>query len=152
MPSFEYETLLDCPVETAFDFLSRPANVARVSSPTLGLKLVHAPEVVSVGSSIEFQIASFGQVHQIVYKIVTVQRHELIVEEQIKGPMKAWKQEHLFESRGSGARLVDRVEFVLPGGLLGMLLSEDKIVDQLEDGFFHRQRELEKLVQTGGLT
>lgn len=151
MPLFEYETVLPCPVESVFDFLSRPANVARVSDPNLGLKLVKSPEIVAPGAVVEFQIASFGQIHQIVYHITRVERPELIVEEQAKGPMKAWRQEHLFEAQSEGARLIDKVHFELPGGLLGLLLSEDKILDQLEDGFFHRQQELLKLIQRGEL-
>lgn len=152
MAIFQFETVLACPVQPVFDFLSRPANVARVSDPNLGLTLVDHPEVVQPGSSIEFQIVSFGQVHKLVYEVLTVQVPELIIEEQRKGPMKYWRQEHHFLEEAGGTKLVDTVEFELPGGLLGLLLSEEKLMDQLEDGFFHRQQQLKRLVGSGELS
>lgn len=149
MPSFDSELILPCSQEGIFDFLRRPANIARISQPDMGLKFTLAPEVIEAGSRLEFQIVSFNQVHKVVHVIETLTPHSLIHEKLIQGPMPSWIHQHRFEPHADGVRLVDVIEFKLPGGLLGMFLSEDKILDQLEDGFFHRGQQLRRLVDAG---
>lgn len=149
MALFEYETILPCSPISVFDFLRRPQNIARISIPEMGLKFTAAPELIEVGSRVEFQIVSFNQVHKVAHVIKTVTPHELIVEELVQGPMKSWVHTHRFESHSDGVRMFDEIDFQLPGGLLGLFLSEDKILDQLDDGFFYRAQQLQQLAANG---
>src|SRR5580765_1770936 len=85
MPVFETSVTVDCPREQAFDFLLRPANVVLISPPELGLNFIDAPEVVSLGSRIEFKIQGYGQVQTIVHEITALDHPERITETQVQG-------------------------------------------------------------------
>lgn len=149
MALFENELWLPCATEALFEFLLRPANVQRISDPRLGLVFEKAPEIVSTGSRIAFKVQAYGVVQKLEHEVIAVDRPTLIVEEQIKGPMKAWRHEHHLEPKDGGVRMIDRVKFEPPGGMLGFLVKESTILDSLEDGFIHREQELRRLIASG---
>ena len=151
MARFEYTTRLACSRDGLFDFLLRPANVMRVSDPQTGLNIVKAPEIVEVGSQIEFQLIGFGQLQGATHEIVELSRPDRIVEVQLRGPLRSYRHEHLFEPERDGVLMVDTIEFEPPGGLLGLIANADRIIDQFEQGFFARQQQLERLVASGEL-
>ncbi len=149
MAQFESELWLPCGVEALFAFLLRPLNVQRISDPRLGLTFESAPDVVDTGSRIAFKVQAYGVVQHIEHEITAVESPRLIVEEQIKGPMKAWRHEHHFEPKDDGVVMIDRIIFQPPGGMLGFLVKESHIIDGLEDGFLHREQELKRIVEKG---
>lgn len=152
MSLLEYEVVLPCTPEGLFEFLSRPANVSLVSDPSLGIKFTAAPEILHQGARVDFQIVTFGQVVKSSHAITTYEKPLLIVEQQVAGPMKAWTHRHEYSAVPAGVKKRDVVEFQLPGGLIGLLLSEDKVKDHLEDGFFYRDERLRELISRGRLT
>ena len=149
MPTAEHEFHLKCSVEGLFDFLTRPANVSLVSHPDLGITFTSAPEVLYEGAQLDFQIITFGQVVKSTHLISTVDRPSVVIEKQVKGPMKAWTHRHEYVATDEGVLKRDFVEFELPGGLLGLMLSADKIRDHLEDGFYYRDEKLNELIDQG---
>jgi ligand-binding SRPBCC domain-containing protein len=151
MARFEYETLLPCAPHAVFDYLLRPANIAKIADPSTGLSIVRGPELVAVGSEIEFQIVVFGKVQSAIHKITEVVRPQRVVEVQIQGPLRSWEQQHLYEERDAGVRMIDVIDFEPPGGILGFVATEDRIADSLEKAFFARQQQLERLIASGGL-
>ena len=149
MALFEYETVVPGAPGSVFEFLRKPVNLERIAQPQMGLKFTKAPELIDIGSQLDFQIVSFNQVHTVSHRITDFRNAELIREELIKGPMRSWVHSHRFEPHADGVRLIDVIEFELPGGLLGLLLSEDKVLDQLDDGFFYRAQQLQRLAESG---
>lgn len=147
-----YETQLDCSVEGLFDFLSRPENVLKVSDPGLGITFTSAPEVVEEGSRLDFQVVTFGQIVKSTHQIMKLDRPRLIIEQQVAGPMKQWIHRHEYEPSAGGVLKRDTINFELPGGLLGLLLSEAKVRDHVEDGFYYREQRLKELIRQGQLT
>jgi len=147
MASFEARLTLPCSQREAFEFLLRPANVALISPPHMGLHFVDAPEIVSSGCRLKFRIQGFGQVREGEHVITSVVEHSQISESQVKGLFRSWQHEHLFESDARGqAILIDRIEFEPPGGVLGLLVTKNRVLDQLEDAFDHRHERLRKLL------
>jgi ligand-binding SRPBCC domain-containing protein len=147
MPVFETSVALECSRERAFDFLLRPANVALISPPELGLSFIDPPDVVELGSRIEFKVQGYGQVQTIVHEITGLVHPQQITETQIRGLFASWVHEHAFETDERGLVIViDRIDFQPPAGILGLLISADKILEQLEDGFAHRHAQLQKLL------
>ena len=61
MPVFETSVTIECPRERAFDFLLRPANVARIAPPELGLSFTSAPEIVELGSRLDSLLSEAGR-------------------------------------------------------------------------------------------
>ncbi len=151
MARFIWHTPLACSPRELYDFLAQPRNVARISDPTTGLNFVEAPEIVQTGSLIRFEIISFGQVQKAEHLIEEATPHQRIVEVQTEGPTKHWRHVHLFVPDKDGCRMTDEIEFDPPGGLLGFIATEERITATLEDNFYYRQQQLERLVAAGAL-
>lgn len=147
MTHFESSVSVECSLETAFNFLLRPANISKVSHPDIGLTFTAAPEVIELGSLLEFKILARGQVQQITHEITLFERPLQFVEKQIRGPFKHWVHTHTFDASDEGVIVIsDKIEFERPGGLIGLLVTEEKILDSLEDGFAHRHAQLRTLL------
>ena len=145
MASFRTETLLAAPPEEIFDFLIRPENVIRVTAPDAGLKPVAAPEVLGQGSRIELELSGFGPPQRFLYEVIEFDRPGKFTETLVKGPLKSFRHEHLFEATPNGTRVIDLVEFAPPGGMLGFLVTEDRIRSGLEKGLRFRHAELARI-------
>jgi ligand-binding SRPBCC domain-containing protein len=147
MPEFETSLVVDCPLERAFDFLLRPANIAQIAPPDLGLVFTDAPDVLTLGCRFEFKVQTFGQIQTMVHEITALEPGRQITETQIKGVLGSWVHDHLFETDAQGKLvIIDRIEFEPPRGMLGLLVTASKILDQLDDGYFYRHQQLKKLL------
>lgn len=145
MARFETEVELSAPAELLFDFFLRPVNVQKIAPPELGLAFVDAPELVSVGTRLKFKVQSWGQVLSMEHDIITLDAPTLILEKQVRGVFRTWEHRHEFITTGGKTRVRDVIEFEKPGGVIGLLLTEAKILDQLEEGFEHRHNKLQGL-------
>ena len=147
METFEARLTLPCAAEVAFDFLAHPENIKRISPPDMGLFFVEAPERLSLGARMQFKVQAFGVAREATHEITQFDEPGSFTEQQVKGPLGHWVHEHLFESDGEGAvTMIDRIEFKPPGGVVGLLINADRILDNLEEGFDHRHDQLEKLL------
>lgn len=148
MAVFEARFTLPCSQREAFEFLLRPANVALISPPQLGLHFLDAPEIVVPGSRLRFRIQGFGQIREGEHEITRVVEHSQVTERQVVGLFKNWVHEHLFETNSQGETvLIDQIDFEPPGGILGLLVTKDRVLDQLEEAFDHRHSRLSKLLK-----
>jgi len=144
---FKSSVTVDCPPEEVFDFLLRPDNIVRISPPEMGLNFTKAPEVLELGSILEFSVLAHGQVQRLAHEITHFESPVRFVEKQVEGPFKHWVHEHIFAVDEQGSVTVtDRIEFKPPGGLIGLLVTENKILESLDDGFAHRHEQLQKLL------
>ena len=74
-----------------------------------------------------------------------------ITETQVKGFFGQWIHTHSFKTNEQGQVAVsDRIEFKPPGGMLGLLVSANKILDQLDEGYHYRHKQLQKLLVEAG--
>lgn len=151
MPEFEHQQRLDCSVEALFDFLSRPRNVVRLSQPESRLTFFDPPEVVAAGVELEFEVRAYGTTQSVTHEIIAVERPRLIIERMVHGPLEELEHEHRFEADAAGVVLIDRIRFVPPGGMIGLLLTEARLRKSFEENFAYRRRMLAQLVEEGEL-
>lgn len=145
MPVYESRIPLTGPVERVFDFISRPANLQRISPPEVQMAFVNAPEVITLGSKLVFKIHVYGQVQQFEHEIVEFESPFRFREKAISTPMKSWIQDYILEPGEEGLVVLrNRIEFEPPGGLLGFILTSDTILQNLEDSHAHRREALQK--------
>lgn len=148
MPVFETSVILDVSPEQAFDFLIRPANHELLSPPEVGLRFTNAPVEFTLGSQFEFKVQAWGIVQTMKYEIIQFERPHVYVERQITGPLKQFRNETRLELNPQGKLLVTNViEFAPPGGILGMMATESKLLENFEDGFYYRHQQLRKLLK-----
>ena len=151
MPVYETSITLDCPLERAYEFLLRPQNIILISPPEMGLAFTRAPEVLDLGSEFEFKVQAYGQVISMIHKITELVPLRQITETQVKGFFSQWIHTHSFAANDQGQVAVsDRIDFKPPGGMLGLLVSANKILDQLDEGYHYRHKQLQKLLAEAG--
>jgi len=64
----------------------------------------------------------------------------LFVDEQQSGPFTSWRHEHRFIPENDGTRLVDTIDFALPGGQIVERFLGAMIVRRLSRVFAHRHK------------
>lgn len=151
MPQFSASVRLKCPAPSLRLFLGTPANLPKVSDPELRLEIISAPPLVTVSERIEFRITSFGFKQRAIHVYTSASETE-IVEEQIEGPLRAWRHRQMFTViHECETQLTDEIDFEPPGGMLGYLLTEERIRESLNEGITARYEALQDLVASGDL-
>jgi ligand-binding SRPBCC domain-containing protein len=144
-------------IETAaqriWDFLVRPDLVQKITPSEMEMKYVKVPEVLSPGAQLEFNLIGFGPPLRVVHEVSRFEPTTRFTETQVKGPLKSWDHEHIIADEGNGrASLTDRITFEPPGGMVGYLVTADKILAALTSGFQFRHQELKRLLEAGGVS
>jgi ligand-binding SRPBCC domain-containing protein len=148
MPLVEASVSIRCPVERAFDFLTLSENFAKIVPPDLQLRVVQSPGRLALGSRFEVQIMGFGMPQNVIYEITEFVHPHRFEETQVKGPLGRYVHAHAFATQEDGTiQVSDRIDFEPPGGMLGFLLTADRLKSSLEQGLTHRHRELKRLLE-----
>ncbi|QDU17592.1 hypothetical protein CA11_54350 [Gimesia maris] len=146
MASFEASVQLNATPQEMFDFLIDTENILKISPPDTGLSFTKKPDKLYKGAILEFQIQGFGKVQEGTHEIIVFEEPTLFTEKQISGPLKSYTHEHHIVPAGENQiTLIDRLEFEPPGGLLGFLITETKLLDLFDEGFYQRHQTLKKL-------
>ncbi|MCA9008575.1 MAG: hypothetical protein KDB01_02455 [Planctomycetaceae bacterium] len=151
MPESVSSTILECSAEALRTFLGRTSNLPQISDPELELEILSAPEIVAVGQRIEFRITAWGFKQRATHEYIIADPLQ-IIEDQIEGPLRAWKHAQQIEIIDANqCRLTDYVEFQPPGGMLGYLLTEAKVQASIQDGMQIRYDALAGIIRSGNL-
>ncbi|MBL8815310.1 MAG: hypothetical protein JNL58_04725 [Planctomyces sp.] len=149
MPVFSISAELNCSPSSLRAFVGRPLNLPRISDPDMKLEILRAPEFVTVGEEIEFRIMAYGFKQRATH-IYTAADDMLIEERQLEGPLRQWKHRQEFQSTASGLTLLtDIIEFEPPGGMLGFMMTENRITESLDEGFTTRYDLMKELIHKG---
>jgi ligand-binding SRPBCC domain-containing protein len=106
---------------------------------------VEAPEIICLGSKLIFRVQGFGVVQQLEHEIVEFDPPHGFREQMVKGPLPHWQHDYLLQpdDRG-GVSLLNRIEFEPPSGLLGMIVTAQRMLSHLEEGYAHRSAALKQ--------
>jgi ligand-binding SRPBCC domain-containing protein len=148
VPAYEWTTTISQCIQQVFDFLSQPENLIRVSPPEFHMRLVEAPERLHTGARVVLQGRRWGVSQRIVSEITACRPSTLIVDEQREGPFKKWIHTHQLEPILEGTRMLDRIEFQSPGGVLGLLLTTARIEQELKEIFEFRARKFKEFLES----
>lgn len=149
MPEFSISAELKCSPASLRAFVGRPANLPKISDPSMHLEIIRAPEVVTVGEEIEFRIMAYGFKQRATHVYTTAD--ELLIEErQLEGPLRQWHhRQEMQKTPGGLTLLTDTIVFEPPGGMLGFMLTESRILESLEEGFSTRYELMAELITNG---
>lgn len=119
----EREVWLPAPVEEVFAFFSDASNLARLTPPWLRFEiLTAAPISMGSGALIDYRISLRGLPMKWQTEILDWVPNERFSDRQIKGPYRLWHHTHEFQSAKGGTQMNDRVEYIVPGGVLEPLI------------------------------
>ena len=133
------------PLADLFAYLTKPKNLVQLAPADLNLELITAPEVMILGSRLVWKGRRWGISQQITQEVATFERDKVIVVEQKQGPFARWVHANHFEAKGDGTRIVERIDFDPPGGMLGFVLTADKIRKDLEKLLAFREKKLKEI-------
>lgn len=118
---FEHRSILPATVEAVEAFHNHPKAFQRLTPPPIIIQ-VHRRELTSLqDGEVEFTMW-FGFI-----PIRWLARHEVgsidssFVDRQIKGPLKSWRHEHIFQATENGVELIDHLEIEHYPGWRGWL-------------------------------
>lgn len=74
------------------------------------------------GDEVTFRARHLGVRWTMTSRVTTVERPHRIVDEQVRGPFRRMRHEHVFAPGPRGTRMTDRMEVALRGGPVGALV------------------------------
>jgi ligand-binding SRPBCC domain-containing protein len=145
MPVFETQVSLSCSPKVLFDFLIRPAKVVALNPPEMNFTLIEAPEIITEGSQIRFQVEALGFKQQMLHEILNFRHLEGFLLREVEGVLKKFEHEHRLEIQPDGSTILyERILYEPPGGMVGFLLTETRVREGLEKNFGHRHLQLKQ--------
>lgn len=147
--SFQRTQVMSASVEECWAFFSNPANLARITPPSLDFRVAsELPAEIYPGLMIRYTVRPLlGLKVSWLTEITQVRRPHHFVDEQRSGPYRLWHHEHFFrELNERETEVRDLVHYVPPLGPLGALANRLVIRRQLEAIFDFRQTVLPEAV------
>ena len=140
MLHFQKSSLIDAPVKTVWQFYERADILEKLTPPWQPVQIIRREGGLGVGAESEFRIWIGLIPVQWVAVHTQCTEFEKFVDVQKTGPMEFWQHQHLFLADGNQCRLVDQIDFSLPGGDLAELLIGDFVKQRLNDMFDYRHQ------------
>ncbi len=137
-------------LEKAWEFLSTPGNLAKITPSHMGFEITSALSGGKMypGQIITYKVYPFkGVSTNWVTEITHVREGKYFVDEQRSGPYSMWHHEHWLREIKGGVEMRDKVSYKLPFGLLGRFLEKMIVRKQLKKIFSYRH---EKLIEFFG--
>ena len=133
--------------ETAWDFISKPENLVRLTPARMNMNLVAGVDKpLYSGQMITMKVSPIpGYRSTWVSEITNVEAGRYFIDEQRSGPYSMWHHQH-FVNKGDGyTEIEDIIHYKVPYGWLGRLLHPIFIKPQLEKIFAFRRKKLEEI-------
>jgi hypothetical protein len=138
---FERTTIIAAPLPRVFDFFAQPENLARITPPSTRFRIVAGPSRrLREGDRIEYALRVFGLPFRWASRIEAWHEGESFADVQERGPYKSWRHTHSFRATAGGTEMHDCVEYELPFGALGRLITGRLVARKLEAIFDFRGR------------
>lgn len=146
MPLLERSTLIPAPLSRVFPFFADPGNLALITPPGMGFRIVSAPDrPIRGGDRIEYRIRILGVPLRWVTHITFVEEGRGFADEQERGPYRSWLHTHTFEETPAGVLMRDRVQYQMPLGPLGTLAHALYVGRQLRRIFDYRAQVIREI-------
>ena len=134
-------------VEEAWDFFSRPENLAEITPDNMGFIIKSdVPEKMYSGLLIDYTVKPLlGIPLNWQTEILDVDEYKSFADNQNKGPYKLWHHTHIFEPIEGGVKMTDIVKYELPLGILGNIAHALFVKNKLNHIFDYRFKKVEEL-------
>ncbi len=135
------------PPEEVFAFFAEAQNLARLTPDFLRFHIVTPlPLVMQAGTLLDYRLRLFGMPFHWRTRIETFEPPRRFTDVQLVGPYRLWHHTHEFHPTPAGTRMVDRVDYALPWGLLGALAHTLFVRRTLQRIFAYRAQQLGTLL------
>ena len=153
MHELRFDVDLAAPAAEVWDFLIRPASVMTVTDPDGGVRLIDGPEVMAAGTVNELEVTGFGLPQKVIYEVTDFtppagDAPGTFTETMTKGPLSRFDNEHAVaplpsgDETAGGCRVTDTFRFAPPSGLLGFVLTAERMTKELTKAMAYRHAAL----------
>ncbi|MBI1832941.1 MAG: SRPBCC family protein [Planctomycetes bacterium] len=133
------------PLPELFAYLTQPKHLTQLTPADLNLELVTAPEVLTLGSRLVWKGRRWGISQQITQEVVAFEVEKLIIMEQKQGPLARWVYASQFSAIEKGTRIVEKIDYDPPGGLLGFIVTADSLRRDFDKLLAYREKKLKEI-------
>jgi len=124
MTEIEVVTSIGAPPAVCFD-LALDADFHADSLASTGERVVARPAggLLALGDEVTFEGRHLGMRRRLTARIEAFDRPRHFRDVMTRGAFRSFVHDHHFEAVGAGTRMVDRVRFAAPGGMLGVMVE-----------------------------
>jgi ligand-binding SRPBCC domain-containing protein len=132
--------------EKAWEFLSDPANLAKITPPQMHFQILESDgEPMYAGQIIHYKVSPLkGIKTHWVTEITQVEAGKYFIDEQRYGPYSMWHHQHHIEAVEGGVCMRDIINYKLPLGPLGKMAHVLFVGQQLRSIFRFREKALDE--------
>ena len=139
MSVFVRSSHMPVPARDLADWHFRAGAIDRLIPPWEDVEILERPGAMADGAVARFRMRKFGVGIEWVARHHDVQPGRSFGDTQERGPFARWEHRHSFLPDGDAASMLeDRVEYALPGGLVGRMLGGGKVEGDLARMFAWR--------------
>ena len=153
MTAFELHSSQTVPadLDRVWSFFSDPANLGRITPPSMGFTMRTPPARMGDGALIDYSVRPlFGLPLPWRSEIRDYAPPRRFRDVQVRGPYRRWEHTHDFAPAADGTRIDDLVEYELPLGPLGRFAHRWVVRAELERIFSHRARAIADIFEPAG--
>jgi len=120
----EFSTTLNASAKDVFEFHLNFENALKITPTLFQVRIKHSPAILAEGSNITVEMCLFGICLPWDVQIITIIPHSLIIDKQSRrGPFESWKHEHHFIEKNGCCVMTDKIEYLMPLGIIGWFLD-----------------------------
>jgi ligand-binding SRPBCC domain-containing protein len=134
------------PRAEVFAFFVDPRNLARLTPPWLGFRLLTPPPTMAPFAVLDYRIRWLGLPLRWRTLIREYDPPTRFLDVQVRGPYDRWEHRHLFLAERGGTWVEDRVTYRLPLGPLGRAMHALIVRRQLAAIWAYRRQRIGELI------
>jgi len=149
MKLYRLETVQNLPIsqKEAWDFLSDPKNLKRITPEYMGFEILSgASDKMYAGQIIQYIVTPVMSITtKWVTEITHVDEGKYFVDEQRFGPYALWHHKHFIKPIHKGVEMIDIIDYKIPFGILGQLVHPIIVAPKLKEIFEFRKHALNEM-------
>ena len=149
MKLYRLETVQNLPIsqKEAWDFLSDPKNLKRITPEYMGFEILSgASDSMYAGQIIQYIVTPVMSIPtKWVTEITHVDEGKYFVDEQRFGPYALWHHKHFIKPIHKGVEMIDIIDYKIPFGILGQLVHPIIVAPKLKEIFEFRKHALNEM-------
>jgi len=144
---FKKSQLLPITINEAWDFLSDPNNLKKITPDYMGFNILEKEDTkMYAGQIIQYIVTPIlGIPTKWVTEITHVKDKSYFVDEQRFGPYSLWHHKHFIKEVDGGIEMLDIIDYKIPLGFIGRLANPILIKPKLNEIFNYRKKKLVEL-------
>ena len=123
MQTFIKSSYINCDIKSLFDFHLDTNNLTFITPKDTKVELLTKDFKPQVGQILKIKSIKYFIPMNWEVKIEKIDEPNLLVDFALKSPFSYWEHKHIFIKHGNMCELKDVINFKLPLGILGKLLS-----------------------------